>query len=172
MRRIPFLVLCALLSGAGSAMADIAVVGPPTPSGSWSQTWSENGNLGGIIQPYDRIVITMTIGSLEYLTPITPAWTVDGSSMLFAGPGTYSGRFDFITTFEGYWTDSVEFLYEVYFQDNLLSTQLATWDPVESEWTLQYPNNCVAPVPEPPLPLLMLCGAAIACLGARYVKSR
>jgi hypothetical protein len=157
------LLLFILLVGSGSAMADIINIGPWTPANSWSQQWSENGILQGIIQSYNRVSISMTVGTLEYLTVMTQGWSVQGSEMTFAG--AHSGVFNFATTFEGNPSAKVEFTYQAFYNDNLLSTQIADWDPATG-WTLELPNNCVRMVPEPGLGVLLLCGIAflaIAC---------
>ncbi|MBZ5500085.1 MAG: hypothetical protein LAP85_27125 [Acidobacteriia bacterium] len=163
MKKIAMFTFFLLIVGTGSAMADIVKIGPPQLTGSWAQHWSENGILGGIIQPYNKVVITMNTGVLEYLTAETAGWSVAAASMLFQG--SHSGQFDFVTTFEGYWSNAVSFNYQVYFNDTLLSTQVADWDPA-SGWSYQFPQNCLRPMPEPDLLVLLLCGLAFVTIVA------
>ncbi len=167
MKRIALLGLLLLVLGSTSAMADIIKIGSPQPANSWTQQWSENGILGGILQPFNTVIVTMDTRSLEFLTVLTPGWTVNGTTMRL--PGSQIGQFDFITTFEGTWSDKVAFYYRAYLDDTILSTQLARWDP-DSGWSYEYPNNCVLAVPEPELSILFLAAIMAVFILAAITK--
>jgi hypothetical protein len=172
MRRLALSALILAILGTGSALADIIKIGPPQPAHSWIQQWSENGILGGIMQPYNKVVVQMVVGGLEFLTPNTSGWTLNGTTMSLNGSQT--GQFDFATTFFGTWQESVSFYYWVFRDDTLLSTQLLTWDPNTEEWSFEYPNNCVLPstnVPEPGLVLLLGIGLIGVFLVAESCRS-
>jgi hypothetical protein len=183
MKRAAFLGFFLLILATGSAMADIINVNPPQITNSWAQGWSENGILQGIIQPYDTIIITTTVGEMEFVTISTPGWSVSPpnpttptiTSMQYGGSPTvsFTGQFDFVTTFEGTWDNPVSFTYEVFYggDPNPLSIQIANWDPATMTWTFEYPQNCVRPVPEASFELLLLVGIAFIGMLAVFTKA-
>ena len=163
MIKVGLIVLALVVASVGYAMAEVVAVGPPTDeSGSWTQNWVDNGNWGGFDQPYNRIVITMSTGTIETIQINTDGWTVAGSEASMAG--TFFGNLDFSTTFEGNSSETVSFAYDAYYNDILLGTQDLTWSESSGSWSdpLTYSVSVGVTAPEPAFASLLIIG----CLGA------
>jgi hypothetical protein len=160
MKKTAFMVMVALMA-AGLAFAGITPVGQPFETGSWAQSFRENG------VTFDKMVVEMVSTGDSFEGPVfsgftTSGWTgypSSGTPTVGWASGTATTDMTFNILFAGNQSDPLEFCFWAFNGDQLVDSASAVWPQGALYWNDWIITPTDRECPTVPAPGALLLGS-------------